>query len=319
MRLASRICCFACRLLACLFFVAVDHSWAAAPVTAVTLTPDGKQAVIGSQAGIEVRSAPELVVARSLPTNLVNVHDLAFSPDGQTLLAAGGIPAEAGIVEVLHWPDGKRIREVKCHDDVVYRVTWSADGTHWASAGGDGKCQIVDARTGERRSRYIEHSRRVVSIVYLPDGKSIASAGGDETLRLWDSRTGASLRILDNHVAAVNAIAVRPVAHDSLPVLATLGEDRTVRLWQPTIGRLMRFAKLPSTPRCVAWSKNGDFLMVGCNDGRVRQLNFDALGVVKTHDGAIGRIHELLIESTTGGILIAGENGVQLIEGDQAE
>jgi WD40 repeat protein len=308
------------RISAILVAIAVSRVDGAPPITAAAFTPDGKQIVAGSQLGVEIRSVPELAVVKSFATDLANVHDLAFSPDSKTLLVVGGSPAEVGLIEVLDWPSGRHSRQVKCHDDVVYRVAWSADGTRWSTASADGECQVFDALSRERLIRYTEHSRAVLAIAFLIDGKSIVSAGVDQTVRLWDATTGLHIRTLDNHVAAVNGIAVRPrLPNDELPIVATIGEDRTVRLWQPTIGRLMRFARIPSIPRAVAWSANGSHLLVGCHDGRVRVLDFDSMDVVKTHDGNIGRIYELQIEPTAAHLLIAGERGVQLLEEAQAK
>ena len=46
---------------------------AAPPITAAAFTPDGKQVVTGSQAGIEVRSWPALTVTGHLKTDLSHV------------------------------------------------------------------------------------------------------------------------------------------------------------------------------------------------------------------------------------------------------
>lgn len=289
---------------------ATSTAHAAAPITAAAFTPNGKQVLLGSQAGIEVRSWPELGVLENILTDLEHVHDLRFSPDGKTLLVAGGSPGQEGLVHVLRWPDRGFIRQVAQHEDLVMRVAWSPGGDAWATAGADGICHVIAVDSGQPRVRYDGHSRRVLSVAYLPDGKKLVSAGADQTLQVWDGTTGKQLRTLDNHVGSVNAVTVWPgTAGELLPTIATASEDRTVRLWQPTVGRLMRFARLASTPRAVAWTTQRDRLVVGCNDGRIRVLDGETAELLADSAGLDGWIHELIVDSSSQRLLIAGQSG----------
>jgi WD40 repeat protein len=299
-------------VLALVAVLAAQPADAEGPITAAAIARDGKHVVLGSQSGIEVRSWPELTVTGTVQVDLPHIHDLEFSPDGRTLLAAGGSPAEEGAVEVSSWPAGERICRVTPHADVVYRVAWSPDGGRWATAGADSICLICDARTGNTLVRYGGHSRAVLSIAYLPDGGSVASAGLDHTVRLWNSETGEHLRTLDNHLGPVNDMAIRRVG--SSVIAATVSEDRTVRLWQPEIGRLMRFARLPSPPRAVAWSKGGAEVLVGCSDGHLRTLRADSMAIEDDRDGHAGPIHELVIEPGETRTLVTGQAGCRVHE-----
>lgn len=286
---------------------------AAPPITAAAFAPDGKLVVLGSQDGIEICSWPDLKPTARLKTELSHVHDLTFAPDGKTLLAAGGSPAKSGAVEVLSWPDGKLVRRAEEHKDLVYRVAFSPDGALWATASADSTCRVFAADTGKLVARFDGHSRPVLALAFFPDGKTIGSVGADQTLQLWNAATGKHIRTLDNHTAAVNDVAVCPTSLANAPVVASVGEDRTVRLWQPLTGRLMRFTRIASVPRVVAWTAKGDRLLVGCNDGKLRVLDFETLDVVAEKPGLNERVHALVpVPKSEREVLLGGAEVVKL-------
>lgn len=276
-----------------------------APITAAACSLDGKDLVVGSQHGIQIRSTDDLSLVATLPTKLEHVHDLKFSPDGQTLLAAGGSPAEFGAVELWDWATRSLLRTVSDHDDLVYRVAWSPDGEQWATAGWDAVCHAYDTASGEKRSTYTGHSRPLLAIDYLPDGEMIVSAGIDQTIQLWQADSGIAVRTLSNHVNTVNDIAVAPSsATDAPPILVSLSDDMTARLWQPTNGRLVRFAKLPSKPLSVAWLSDSQRFVVGCQDGTLRW--FDAATLAQQRE-------ETVSQSPTISLAVSPEDGTLVI------
>ena len=71
---------------------------------------------------------------------------------------------------------------------------------------------------------------------------------------------------------------------DAPPMVATVGSDRTCRLWQPTIGRMVRLARLPSPPLAVSWVSReaSTMLAVACNDGHVRLIDPDTVAILRT-------------------------------------
>jgi WD40 repeat protein len=288
---------------------------AAPPVTAAAFAPDGKSVLIGSQAGIEIQSWPDLRVTGHLKTELAHVHDLAFAPDGRSLLAAGGAPAASGVVEVWSWPDPVLVRRVEGHTDLAYRVAWAPDGSRWATASADHTCRIHAADSGRLLVKYEGHSRPVLAIAFLPDGQTIVSAGVDQSLQVWTADAGKPVRTLDNHVGPVNDVAVRPGAPaDAPPVVASVGDDRTVRLWQPTTGRMVRFVRLPSKPLAVNWAPGGDRIWIGCADGRLRALDPDTLEGMGEKAGPGGRVYCVVPNARTGRELLAGGTGVGRLE-----
>jgi WD40 repeat protein len=281
------------------------------PVTAAAFSPQGDKVLFGSQFGLQVWSWPDLQSLRKLNTDLRNIHDLRFSPDGHSLLVAGGSPAHEGVVEVWAWPARARTHRISDHNDLVYRVAWSESGEFWASAGADGNCLVHDARNHEKTVSFLGHSRAVVDVVFLFRTDLIVSAGVDHTLRCWKLGSGVEVRTLDNHLSGVNAVAQQlPSRDDSPRMVATVGEDKTVRFWQPTIGRLLKFARLSTVPRAAVWATAGDRLFVGCNDGSVYAIEPHSAAVMSHWQTEIGRVFELLtVPGDPDALLVCGAAG----------
>jgi WD40 repeat protein len=282
---------------------------AAPPLTALAFTPDGKAVVVGSQAGLEVRTWPELKPSRTLATELAHVHDLAFAPDGKTLAAAGGTPAYRGTVELYRWPDGKLLHRASPHRDLIYAVAWRSDAAVFATASMDRTVGLHEAASAKTIRVLEGHSRGVLAAVFLPGDAELVTAGIDESLRVWDVSSDKLLRTLPNHTRPVCDLKLRPGGDgEGPPVLASVSDDRTVRLWQPTIGRLMRFVRLESAPRAVAWTADGRTLLVACKDGRLRVIDPDTVEVVQDLP-ALDGVAYCLVVAPDGSVLVGGENG----------
>jgi WD40 repeat protein len=277
-------------------------------VTALAVAPDGKSVVVGSQAGIEVRSYPTLESTRTLPTEIPNVHDLAFSPDGKTLAVAGGVPGKRGRIEFFSWPEGKLLRTATVHRDCVYKVAWRSDSAALLTAGGGANVCVVQVETGKLLQTLDGHSKGVLAVAFLPGEEQFASAGLDESVRLWNKH-GEPVRSFPNHTRPVTDLAIRPGTDAKTPpTLVSVSEDRTVRLWQPTVGRLVRFARLDVVPLAVAWSKDGDRILTACKDGRLRLLDPDTMDVTETLP-AIDGVAYCLAVGPDSGVLVGGQSG----------
>lgn len=296
----------------------VPRSVAAAdpPITAIAVSPDGDLVAVGSQRGIELYDwelydGPELQRPRRLDTDLVQVSDLAFSPDGSRLAAGGGSPAVEGTVEVFDVELGERIATASPHADLVYSVSWSDDGKHLATAGGDKSAWVLDGLTLQRRAELVGHSGPVLAIVWLDDDQ-LVSASADHSLRVWRMDESTPRRTLDHHTQAVLGLAVRPVQADEpggqLPMVASVSRDHTVRFWQPTIGRLVRFARLPSIPQAVCWARDGRQVAVVCRDGHLRLIDSATAEPTRDHPAVDGVAYSVAL-TPDDGFLIGGQRG----------
>jgi WD40 repeat protein len=280
---------------------------AAPPVTAASFAPRGDAVAVGSQLGIQVLSWPGLEEQGRFATRLTNVHDLAFSPTGDRLAAVGGRPGESGEIEIFSWPSGEPLVLERIADDLFYAVAWSNDASRLAVAGAESLVVEIDAEGGVLR-RAAGHSGPVFDLAWSPDGAALISGSRDNTLRTWKSSTLEPARTLSQHAGAVHALAVRPL-REGPPWVASSGADRTVRFWQPTIGRQVRFARLPSEALAIDWSPGGDLLLAACADGRLRAIDPATVEIVGDWPAIDGWAYVALAHPGGERALIAGEGG----------
>ena len=283
----------------------------APPVTALAFAPDGESVVIGSQAGLEIWSWPGLKRIKKIQSQLRHIHDVIFSPDRKRLAVVGGIPAEEGAIEVFSWPEGKPLVRRTVHEDLIFAAAWGPGSKMLATVGLDRKVSLFQS-SGEKPLRQFEgHSRGVTAVCFLPDGRSLVTAGIDNSLRIWDTTTGQVTRTLGNHTKPVHDLALRPGQNDdALPVVVSVSDDRTVRLWQPTIGRMVRFVRLQRViPLAVAWTVDGNHIVVSCNDGHVRIIDPETVEILADIPALEGWAYSLAVHPAGRELAVGGENG----------
>jgi WD40 repeat protein len=145
----------------------------------------------------------------------------------------------------------------------------------------------------------------------MDQGRLLLSAGVDQVIRVWSCEDGVVAtpprRSLDNHADAVYQLATQPGDH-AIPFLASASVDKTVRLWQPSIGRLVRFARLPTEPTSLAWSRDGNRLAVGAADGKLRIIDPGNAKVEQTLNGIEGWIYDVA-SAADGSFVVGGAGG----------
>lgn len=309
----------------CLFFAWITVAFNGSlrgqpPITALAVLPYADQYVTGSQAGLAICQWPTMEIREQLPTRLEHIHDLALSHDGQILMAAGGVPAEQGVIELWDWPSRQLMQSLEIGSDLVYRAAWFPADDRFITAVANGPCEIW-TRAGQRLTTYRGHSRSVLALAVLPSQSRILSAGVDQTIQLWSTASATRERGLDNHTDAVLDLALQPgparAANDHATqdrpaaMLASVSEDKTVRLWQPMIGRMVRFVRLTTVPRRVLWSVDGSRIIVACDNGQVLVLDPSDMQTVRSYQSTVQPIFELCLGGASGRIAVAGAGGVE--------
>jgi RNA polymerase sigma factor (sigma-70 family) len=194
-----------------------------------------------------------------------NVHSVAFSEDGKTLLSG----SFDGTVRLWDRATGKELRRfAELPPYAVVRVAFLPDGKTAAGLAGDGRIRFWELGTGKQLG-WIEGGS---SFAFAPDGKVVATGNVVEGLiQLWDWPTGRELRRLQGHKGRVFCVAFSPDGTS----LASAGRDNTIRLWDPGTGRELRRLEADIrapifAPQFLAFSPDGQTIACGTGTKTIR-------------------------------------------------
>ncbi len=166
------------------------------------------------------------------------------------------------------------------HDDWVWAVAFSPDGTKLLTGSKDQTAQLWDARTGHPIGGPLRHDQPVWAVAFSPDGTKLLTGSGDQAgttgaARVWDVATGQPLSPSAPHPTTVESVAFSP---DGQSFLTVSGEQ--ARLWRTRDGLLVGDL-LPhpqpashdprvSTPLTAAFSPSGKLIVTAGEDGTAR-------------------------------------------------
>jgi WD40 repeat protein len=254
-----------------------DRELPQAPITCIAITLDGSTVIDGSQTGIRVRLWSDMSVDHTVEVPCRNVHDVVLSPDESTLAVVGGNPGESAWVGFYSWPSRELLWSRSFSNDIACAVSFCSSGRLLAIGCHDHSVVLLESESGISKGTLTGHSRPVTVLSFVGSDTSFVSGSIDQSIRIWNYEQATVVRSLTNHTQPVTSLAVRPKTGEALPMIATGSEDKTVRLWQPTIGRMVRFQRMTSPVTALAWTKDGNAIVVGCGDGRIRLVQADTL------------------------------------------
>ncbi len=171
------------------------------------------------------------------------------------------------------------------HEDVVWDVTFSPDGSILASCDEQGMVMLWDVATGAAEV-FEAHEKPVLSLAFSPDGSMLATGSKDDTVVLWDLATGEALHVLemkDN----VNSVAF----NSDGSMLAAGSKDEKVWLWDTETGNLLiKLGGHKDAVNAVAFSPDDEFIASAGGTGKIHiwdALTGEELKVLEGHEGAV--------------------------------
>ena len=210
------------------------------------------------------------------------VFDLAWSPDGRSLVSAN----ENGSVGVWEWETADERRALQGHGQAVLGVAVTPDGKSIISGGDDGKIRVWDLRSGEP-SLTLEADADVKAVAPAYQGSSLIAGCWDGTVQIWDLKSGKRKQTLRGHNSCVRTVAFTADAQ-----LAVSGaEDDFVRVWDMRSGEaLQTTGGHASWVLNVATAPDGEHAISGGIDKTIRIWDLKTGRNVRTLEGHTGSI-----------------------------
>jgi eukaryotic-like serine/threonine-protein kinase len=276
-------------------------------VGAIAFSADGRSlAGPGPEASLMLYAVDSGLPAKSFEGTPGAVQDVAFSPDGRTLIAAlsahsmrvwdahdghliqkvfGGHEGPVAAVafspdgrwlvsghddhamRVWELPSGRPLQLIKGHTWAIENVAFSPDGRTIASGARDGTVRLWDSATGGHRITFTRAAVESRGLAFTPDGQTVLWGGADNTIQAADSTTGAARYVLRGHTGAVQDLAMSPDGR----TLASVAFDNTGILWDLSERRLRAPLRGHSDKiNTAAFSPDGRTLATSSDDNTVR-------------------------------------------------
>ena len=173
----------------------------------VVFSPDSKNVLIPSYTTeiLDIETGDVLVSIKAG----IHIEDVAFSPDGQMVLAKAqwsvGIGSDNSYTTLKIWnaKNGQEIKTFNGHKGYVIRASFSQDGGKVISCSVDGTLRIWDLNEDYKSKIIVKNDNRMFDMKIYPDLNIVAAyshnsyTSVDDKIRIWNIESGEKQLELD--------------------------------------------------------------------------------------------------------------------------
>jgi hypothetical protein len=247
----------------------------ASAITAMELRPRTSLLAVSGDQQIAILDYLTRTPLKAFPFPEGEVFSLRFSPDGELLVAGGGVSGAEGVVVVFEVETGKRILEIKEEGDAVLTADLSPTKDRLAWGGSDKTIKLYSLAEKKVIATLAGYTDWLLKLKFSPDGLLLGGADRFGGVRVWEAKSGKEFWVLRGHTGPVGALDWSPDGDE----LLTAGEDGTVRLYNMHSGKQTRLIEPEiGAIQATQWNPNGAIVLASrgkraaiiSSDGQVR-------------------------------------------------
>ena len=197
-------------------------------ITALRFSPDGETLAVSGNREVLLHRADGSGLVKRLPGKADRILSIAFSPDGNLMIAGGGTPARFGEIQFWEPREGTLLRVVEATSDTVFGASLSPDGSKVAVGCADNTVRAFDTATGKELYKISAHENWVLGTAFGMDSKRLVSVGRDRAAKLIDAGAGQFLENVNQMHGELAAVARHPTADE----IVIGGEDRVPYMYR---------------------------------------------------------------------------------------
>ncbi len=233
-------------------------------ITALRFSPDGQTLAVSGNREVLLHRADGSGLVKRLPGKADRILSIAFSADGNLMIAGGGTPARFGEIQFWDPREGKLLRVAEATSDTVFGASLSPDASKVAVGCADNTVRAFDTATGKELYKISAHENWVLGTAFGIDSKRLVSVGRDRAAKLIDASAGQFLENVNQMHGELAAVARHPKADE----IVIGGEDRIPYIYRMDRPRNMKVGEDATLVRQLADQDGAIFALDWSPDGK---------------------------------------------------
>jgi WD40 repeat protein len=265
-------------------------------ITALRYSPDSQTLAVSGNREVLLHKADGSGLVRRLAGKSERILSIAYSKDGNLLVAGGGTPARFGEVQWWNPGTGELLRTAEATTDTVFGASLSPDAAKVAVGCADNTARVFDSATAKELYKLSNHEDWVLATVFGVDSKRIVSVGRDRAAKLVSAADGRFIENVNQLAGELSAVARHPLKDEIViggieryPYVYRLDRPRNMKVGEDAT-LIRKMERQDGTIFALGWSPDGKQIAVGGSAPEVTLYNAgtgERMGACKGHSAGI--------------------------------